>query len=420
MTQALTLPAGGTLGNITGAASDGVLVGALTAVVPAAALVYTTTDAALCVTEDASTYVDETAALAEATADDVEVLPATPAAEDACYFGHATKQFNSLTVNITTQGDGVWTILWEYWDGDSWATLTTTDGTTGWTAAAGWVDVTFTAPAAWAKVPVDNQYGYWIRSRVSAYTSVVAAPQVGQGYLNVVTGVYTDETTDFGDAGAGDVNLLPLLGPTVGDGIAIGHTEKFCKLKLTTSQARTGTATITLQYWDGDSWESVTTVEDDSVGWSATAGAHIVHFVPPSDWAANTAANSPSGSAGYFVRMIMTAKTDVTAQPILTQGWVYPMVTGASGVKLTWDGPSTNVLTVSAYAQTVSGSTADSVFLLVNVTDGTSDTFTFTKATALVTEVLSLNLANAEQLAIIQVTEDGSTELADAAFVLNF
>ncbi len=417
--QSMTLSVGGTIGNITGSGADGVLIGALTATAATAALPYTTVDGCLCISDDGGTYVDETTPLAEATANDVEVLPATPAAEDACYFGHATKQFNIVTLNQTTQGVGTWTITWEYWDGDSWETISgLTDGTTGFTAATGFVDVSFTPPSDWAKVPIDNQHGYWIRARVSAYSAVTTAPQVGQGYLNVVTGVYTDDTTDFNDAGAGDVALLPLLGPTVGDGIAIGHTEKFCKIKLTLSQERTGTATITLQYWDGDSWESVTTVEDDSAGWSTGTSTYLTHFVPPSDWVANTAANSPSGTAGYFVRMIMTAKTDVTQQPLLTQGWVFPLVTGASGVIASHDG--TGTVTVSMDTQTVSGSTADSVFLLLNVTDGTFIPLTFTKATGHDSDSGALSITNTEQVALIQITEDGSTELANVNFVVNY
>ena len=418
MTQSVTLCVPGTLGNITGPNSDGVLIGSLTATDPTVALVKGSNEDVLCITDDGGTYVDETTPINESTGDDVETLPATPAVDDAIYFGHATAQFNSLSVNQTTQGAGTWTITWQYWNGTAWANLSPTDGTAGFTAAAGWVDVTFTPPETWAQVPVDNVYGYWIRAYVSAYTSVSTAPQIGQGYVTVVSAdVYTDELTDFTDAGAGDVPLLPSQ-PAVGDGIFVGYTEKFCKLKLTTSQARTGTATITLKYWDGSAWSALTTVEDDSVGWSATAGAHYIHFVPPTDWVANTAGNGPDGTTGYFISMTMTALTDVTQQPLLTQGWVYPVTTGALGVISASAGAGT--VTVSMDTQTLSGSNADSVFLLVNVTQGTFIPLTFTKAKSSDSDTGTLAISAADQLALVQVTEDGSTELANVNFVVNY
>lgn len=415
--QSQTLCVPGTIGNITGSGADGVLIGSLTATAPDAAIIKEAHAAVLCVTDDGGVYVDETTPIGEATDDDVEVLPATPAVGDAAYFGHATAKFNSLNVDHSTQGDGVWVIAWEYWDGDAWSTLTVTDGTTMFEAAVGWVSVTFTPPTDWDICPVDALTGYFIRARVTGYTSVATAPQIAEGNVTLVNATYTDETTDFNDAGADDVPLLPLL-PSVGDGIFIGYEEKFCKLKLTIGQERTGTATIALKYWDGDSWEAVTTVEDDSAGWSTGAATYLTHFVPPSDWVANTAANGPNGEAGYFVSMTMTAITDVTQQPLLTQGWVFPLVTGALGVIADHDG--TGTVTVSMDTQTVSGSTADSVFLLLNVTDGTYIPLTFTKATGHDSDSGALSITNQEQFALVQITEDGTTEMVGVNFVVTY
>ena len=52
------------------------------------------------------------------TPDDVFPLPASPAVSDAAYFG-AGRRFGYLEVNMTTPGVGVWTVVWEYWDGAS-------------------------------------------------------------------------------------------------------------------------------------------------------------------------------------------------------------------------------------------------------------------------------------------------------------
>jgi len=417
MSESITFNHNGNLGNIAGLGGDGVLVGQIALANPSAVYMQTTKDSGLCVTDDGGLYVDESATWAEATGDDVEVLPATPAAEDAAYFGHATATFAKISANITTAAvDLVATIAWEYWNGTAWTALTgLTDGTTGWTATTGFKDVTFTEPTDWAKCTVDGINAYWIRSRVSAFTSITTAPQVGQGYITPTGGVYVDDTTDFTDAGADDVDGLPIV-PTVGDGLVIGYGEKFCKIKVTTGQARTGTATLALKYWDGSAWTAVTTVDDDSVGYSATAGTHWIHFTPPSDWVPTTAANGPGGTVGYFVKMELTALTSVTQQPLITQGWVCPLKTGAEGVPVKEKGTITRV---DMQAGTLSGSTADSKFILVNTTTQTVAEFTWTKADAKDSAVVSLAFNINEELMIVQIIEDGTTEFADATFIVS-
>ena len=407
----------GALGTNKGPAADGVLLGQLTPTNPTKALLKSLFGSGLCYTDDGGVYVNETTPFNEATGDDVEILPATPAVNDAFYVGHASKKFARFDINQTTQGVGTWTIVWEYWNGSSWTALTgVTDGTTGFTAATGIVSVTFTEPTDWNQNTIDSNLGYWIRGRVSAYTAVTTPPQAGQGWIvfSAANALWIDDTTDFTDADAGDVDLLPTY-PLVGDGFYIGYTEKFCKLKVTTSQARTGTATLALKYWNGTAWTALTVINDDSSGWSATAGTHLIHFVPPSDWVANTAANGPNAQTGFFVVMELTAKTSVTQQPIATQGWVYPMKTGASGMNAPEGG---NVLEIEMQAQTKSGTASDSTFLFVNATKGTFGSFVWTKADPFVSASTNLSIVAGDDLVLVQVTEDGTTEFADASFAV--
>lgn len=136
------------------------------------------------VADDGGVQTDETTEANEATQNDMTLLPATPEAEDAYYFGHLTEKFQQIMLKIGTQGDGVWTITWEYWDGDSWEALSgVTDDTNGFTAAVGVHDVKFTMPADWARTTVQSIEAYWIRARVSAYTSVVTAPAGDQCWI---------------------------------------------------------------------------------------------------------------------------------------------------------------------------------------------------------------------------------------------
>jgi len=418
MSETLSFPVAATLGNITGPASDGVLIGQLTATDPDTVLLKgLASTALLCITDDGGLYVSETTPIQEATADDVEVLPATPAVDDACYFGHATETFAKIALNETTQGAGTWTILWEYWNGTAWASLAgVTDGTTGFTAAAGWVTVVWTLPSTWAKCTVDGVDGYWVRGRVSAYTSITTAPQIGQGYIYPTSPTWTDDTTDFTDAGASDCAAVPAY-PGIGDGLYIGYSEPFTKVKVTIGTAGVATWTVALKYWDGSAWTAVTAalVEDDTAGWTTGTSTYYVHFVPPSDWTANTATNGPNSQTGYFVVMEITAFTSMTTQPLITQGWVLPVTTSTDGFTCPYKG---TIVKVSCSAQTASATNADSVFLLMNFTQGTSASFTWTKADPNLEITVSLAVLAGDELGIVQITEDGTTEFANATFML--
>jgi hypothetical protein len=58
----------------------------------------------------------------------------------------------------STQGAGTWTITWEFWNGTSWTALSgVTDGTTGFKAAAGSHDVTWTMPSTWVDCEVKSK-----------------------------------------------------------------------------------------------------------------------------------------------------------------------------------------------------------------------------------------------------------------------
>ena len=140
------------------------------------------------VADDGAVQTNETAEAREATANDMTLLPAAPAVADAYYFG-SRHPFTKLRIHATTAGEGVWVITWEYYNGTAWAALLgIVDGSeaagAGFTAAAGDWDVTFTLPITWAKVDVDGHSLYWIRARVSGYTSVVAAPTGDYAYVN--------------------------------------------------------------------------------------------------------------------------------------------------------------------------------------------------------------------------------------------
>lgn len=409
---AISIP--GNLGNIAGVSNDGVFAGLMTPAALSKLLIASHQFQALCYTDDGGTYTNETTDFASAGTDDVPLLPAVPAVDDAIYFGLGSK-FNQVDIDISTSGVGTWTVVWQYWDGTEWANLAgVIDATIAFTAAPGISSVTFTQPTDWIQNTVDSLLGYWIRANVATYSAVTTQPLAGKGNAVTSSPQYTDATTDANDADAGDVDLLPVQ-PHLGDAVYFGSAAKFCKVKITISQARTGTATLVLEYWNGTSWAAVPIVDDDTAGFSASPGTYFIHFAPPTNWVANTVGNGPNGQAGFFVRMEITALTSATQQPQATQAWVYPLQTGSAGIPLNFTG---NINKITANALTKSASNADSVFLLINKTKNTFVPFTWTKATALVSAAVALTFSTNDEILLVQVTEDGSTEFADASFYL--
>jgi len=413
-----TLPLLGTLGNDKGSGSDGVLIGSMTATNPAKGLLAGHAEACVAIADDGGLFTQQTTAANQATGDDVTLLPAAPAVDDAYYLGHLTKKFGRLDINITTQGAGTWTLDWQYWDGDAWQVIPgLVDNTTAFTSTTGFKTVTFTAPADWEQNTVDSVEAYWIRANVATFDSISTQPLAGRVHIVVSNPTFTDDTTDLTSAGAGDVALLPAY-PVVNDAFYYGFGERFCKIKLNYSQARTGTATIVFEYWNGAAWAALATIADDTTGYSAGAATRLVHFVPPSDWKANTAANGPNAQAGFFVRSRLSAITSVTQQPLGTQAWVLPLSTGADGLQRPVSGATLAIRRVSGSAATLSGSAADSVFLLVNVTTKAVTTFTWPKAKAVFQQDILFEMRRNAKFAVVQVIEDGSTELANGVLFL--
>jgi len=139
------------------------------------------------VADDGGVQTNETAAANNDTANDMTLLPAVPAVNDAYYFGLGAL-WNYLRLNIGTAGVGAWTLVWEYWNGASWSALSElNDGTSGFTLS-GWRDVTFTRPGDWAVTTVGGIANlYWIRARVSSYTSMTTQPKGTRAFGFITT-----------------------------------------------------------------------------------------------------------------------------------------------------------------------------------------------------------------------------------------
>ncbi len=134
------------------------------------------------VTAGSSTYVDETADLASAGANDVQPLPTSEAVNDYFAVGYTTK-FNALRLNVGTVGTGTATVAWEYWNGSTWAAISgVTDGT-GALKNAGQNTVAFDPPSDWAASIINGSASlYYVRMRLAS-NSYTVDPLITQGWV---------------------------------------------------------------------------------------------------------------------------------------------------------------------------------------------------------------------------------------------
>ncbi len=97
--------------------------------------------------EDAVAVLDQTAAARDRESiSDIFMMPGGGTA-DILYIG-ATDQFERVNFDIEVGGAGAYTLIWEYWDTDTWEPLTVVDTSDDF-KNAGCSKITFTAPGDW-------------------------------------------------------------------------------------------------------------------------------------------------------------------------------------------------------------------------------------------------------------------------------
>ena len=144
----------------------------------------------------AGAYTDYETEINDNTVDDTPLFSdgIAPGVNDAFYFGFDAEQ-DRVLINISTAGVGTWTLTWEYWDGGSWESLADIDDdTTGFTVA-GINRVTWTVPGDWDTVAVDGDTYYWVKARISAYTSSTVRPRATQAWVSQT--LNDDDIEDF-------------------------------------------------------------------------------------------------------------------------------------------------------------------------------------------------------------------------------
>lgn len=128
-------------------------------------------------------FVDMTTEANDAAATDFEPFAATSAIGDFVAFG-MDATFEQLTFNSLGGTAGIGGVLvWEYWNGAAWTTLTVSDGTSGFTAAVSAAQVvSWTAPSNWAATAVNAVTKFYVRAR--ATTAYATEPVLNQAFVD--------------------------------------------------------------------------------------------------------------------------------------------------------------------------------------------------------------------------------------------
>ena len=85
-----------------------------------------------------------------------------------------------LHINTGTVTDASWTVTWEYYNGATWKAFSVvSDGTIGFTVA-GVQKVSWTKPTDWIDSTLHSVKSYWVRARVSGFTSLTISPLATQ------------------------------------------------------------------------------------------------------------------------------------------------------------------------------------------------------------------------------------------------
>ena len=137
------------------------------------------------VADDGGAQTDETTSANDDTTNDMNLLPAAPAVNDAYYFAYSAT-FGKIRLKQGAAGAGTWTIGWEYWNGTAWVGLSNvSDGTDGF-RTSGTKLITFDIPGDWATTTVTGLGPYyWVRAKVSAYTSITTQPKGTRAWITL-------------------------------------------------------------------------------------------------------------------------------------------------------------------------------------------------------------------------------------------
>jgi hypothetical protein len=155
--------------------------------------------------DDGGVFTNYTAEANSDSTNDVLLVPAVPAANDAFYLGHF-ETFAGVKFNITT-GAGAHTgvITWEYYNGATWASLSGVADNTNAFKTTGEQKVTWTIPGDWATNAVNGVTYYHVRARISTLGASWSQAKAKRITLNVTRYLPYSSSRTITSSGLSDI-----------------------------------------------------------------------------------------------------------------------------------------------------------------------------------------------------------------------
>lgn len=132
------------------------------------------------------------------------------------------------------------------------------------------------------------------------------------GLWTNATTTYTDDTTDFQDAGASDAALETT---TNNDGFLVSSTKKFNALCINVGTASIGVPVRALEYSSGTATWTAITNYISFAGASAVypTGENVIVWVPPTNWAVMAAGHGTGVTVGHYGIRVRATTASSTA-----------------------------------------------------------------------------------------------------------
>lgn len=160
--------------------------------------------------DGSSTYTDNSTEADTASGTAFNLLTDT---DDILYLGKETK-FQEVYFDLDTLGDYSAGVTWEYYNGASWVSLSTSGAddleSTG--------TMTFTPPASWAETTVNSVSRFWIRAQAASYTTTATANSIGRQTLTENTDYKVDPGVASGASANQDGRIARISGGALVDG----------------------------------------------------------------------------------------------------------------------------------------------------------------------------------------------------------
>ena len=132
------------------------------------------------------------------------------------------------------------------------------------------------------------------------------------GQWTNATTTYTDDTTDFQDAGTSDAALETT---SANDGFIVSSTLKFNALCIAVGTASVGVPVRTLEYSSGTAaWTAITNyVSFDGSAAVYATGENVIVWIPPANWAVMAAGHGTGVTTGHYGIRVRASTPSATA-----------------------------------------------------------------------------------------------------------